>query len=219
MAIYSSRFTGNQYWTDVIYQVPLSCRPPTVSLPFSEILSLGNISGCVLGNAQPISDGLVLTPPASDTYGAVTYFYDEFQPVLTASFTFIISDPSSGNGADGTFFYFNSNADALTEDDGSIEGYVVGFSEYHGLIEFHYGFDYIDFQPCEIDVDTLYTAQILFDSGSFTVSLNAEVVATSTDPNYNTRTQPGHNKFGLGARCGAQFAQHKVSNLFVANAV
>jgi hypothetical protein len=219
MAIYSSRFTGNQYWTDVIYQVPLSCRPPTVSLPFSETLTLDNISGCVLGDAQPVSDGLVLTPPASDTYGAVTYFYDEFQPVLIASFSFIITSPSEFNGADATFFYFNSNADPLTEDDGSIEGYIVGFSEYHGLIEFRYGFDYQDFQPFEFDIDTPYNAQILFDSGVFTISINDEVVANSTDPNYDTRVQAGHNKFGLGGRCGTQFAQHTASNLFVANAI
>lgn len=71
-----------------------------------------------------------------------------------------------------------------------------------------------------INDNTPYNIQIVFSAGTFNIYMNDSLVATCTDNNYGSRAKDvSHTKIGLGARCGAQHAEHIVSNLTMANAV
>ena len=224
----ASKYSADHFWEDILFHVhptTNNCTNP-VALPLSESLSTGNVTGCLLGNATPEDADLLLTPASSDTYGAVTYNFDSFQPILNISFNFTISSPSSGDGADATFFYFNSSEDALTED-ANISGYLVGFSEFHGLITVKYNSDNIliseEDMPgisYEFIPDTIYNINITFNAGDFNIYINSTLIASCTDDNYNTRSQDSnHVKFGVGARCGADYAQHVVAELNIMNII
>lgn len=210
-----SKLTGNQYWNDILYHVHEGCNS-LVTLPLNESLSTGHISGCLIGTPTPTNSGLILTESQPDTYGVVTYSADSFQPNLAISFDYQFNNPSSGNGADAVFFYFNSDEDAIKED-GIMDGYCVGFSEYHQMISIRYGMDFFQFASLPLNFGTPYHVDIIFNEGAFSIYLNSGGALFATDNDYNTRVQIGHNKFGLGARCGADFAQHIVSNLSVTN--
>ncbi len=214
--IRQSKYAGNQYWTDVLYHVHEPCDN-LVTLPLSDALGIGGISGCLLGVAEPSAMELVLTHATPDNYGVVTYSLAEFQTSLTVNFDYYFSNPSSGNGADAVFFYFNSSADAIKEDDTLLEGYTVGFSEYHQMVTIRYGMDFFQVAFLPIVPNTPYHVAITFNEGDFGVYINGGGALFATDPDYNTRVQAGHTKFGLGARCGADWAQHTVNNLSVVN--
>lgn len=212
-----TKYSGNKFWDNVLFKIPNKCTLQAVTLPFNDPLINDSVLGCLEGTATPMEDGLILTYPVSNTYGIVNYTFSEFQPIISASFSFEISLPSSGDGADGTYFYFNASEIPLTED-AQIEGYVVGFSEYHGLITIKYGTDFFDLVEFEFDDDIIYNITFTFDNGAYHIYIDDGLALQGLDTNYDTRTQIGHTLFGLGARCGTEHAQHVVSDLNITNA-
>lgn len=219
---FESKYSADNYWEKILLQdYPTGCVPPVISYPFSESLASGHTTGCLLGNATQETNDVLLTPSATSTYGAVVYNEGAFQAYLNINFTYEVSNPSSGNGADAVFVYFNSSEDPLTED-ANISGYLIGFSEYHQLLTIKYNTDIINSNfeipgtPITVNDNTPYNVSIQFGAGAFNVYINSMLIVTVADANYNSRSQDAtHVKLGLGGRCGAFSAEHRVSNLAI----
>lgn len=198
----------------------------TITFPLNEPMDGTSLIGDILYNATytPSDHFVQLTPNESGQHGALGYIGE-----LPLDFEVNFQYQYDG-GADAVFFYFVSNETPSGEEGesaesgNSVNGYVVGISEYQEEIAIRYGnstLASIDFSP---ESGVWYAVRVFVSLQSdaegrespntrIWVYVDDELRLFSEDT--TSRDVEGNKKLGLAARTGGISAIHRVKLLTI----
>jgi hypothetical protein len=191
--------------------------------PLEEPMSGSTLTGCLYGSAVYLNEdeeAKVRLTQNNDSLNGQIGYRGTLPTAFSTQFEFkhISFDETPG---DSIYFYFNADSIPDTED-ADIEGYIIGFSEYHTDITVRYGSNYVNNiimgsrHDFDFSSDVWYTAKIVFLEGVFSIYIDDELIFETEDQDLEERTIDGtHNKFGLGSRTGSAVAEHYVRNLII----
>ena len=183
----------------------------------------GSVIGCLFNQATyNVGDGFVtLTEDVLEQHGEIGYIGD-LPETFEANFDFrhrrVIG--VGGAYADAVYFYFFAN-DRPVSENGNIQGYVIGFSEYYNRISVHYGTEDLDesefiFPTWPSEPNTWRAAKIIFSNGQIWIYIDGSLQLTVVDNGFESRVfDENHRKFGFGARTGGSRAEHNIKNIII----
>ena len=169
------------------------------------------LQGTLYGVAyyDTINNYIRLTEHATNRYGAIDYDIGQIQESnnFTAEFDFW----ALGN-ADAIWLYLYTE-NVPTDENSAVIGYQIVFDEWRGNVVISYSGDSLaTVSPVTLGNGVWNRAKIVYNNQNIQVYMNGTHLCGYDDSGTPRSTS---SRIGLGGRCGAESAEHRVRNLII----